>query len=589
MSTVWTPAGLAARAVAGTYNVLLTWTVADGELPEDFLGFSIERRDALGRRRWLPNFVRFANDPKAGGEETASSARAPVQRFRWGDYAAKPATTYTYRIVPRRGTAADLLAAADGFEADPASLAGGIEVVVTTADVDDRATAIFFNRGAAASQAYVKRFGDVDPEKNPAAKVWLSRGLEEALVDFVGRAKDRNWAIDAAIYEFQKPEMIATLAAAKSRGVAVRAVYHGRRASAKDHALAKNLAAISAAGVAFTEPRAAPPQGAIMHHKFVVLKQRIGKVMTPVAVWTGSTNWTEAAIWGQLNVGHAVWDADIAACYARLFEDLVDDRSGQDWEKSVAALTPVPAGVAALKDGITPIFSPQPSLAMLDLYAEICRSARVLFVSAPFLLHEKIRAVLASPPEGALHFVMLDKPSSFAKDGEIELINRRIDPQLMAAVATRLDKALHDFQNHTLMKAESFHHNGVHIHSKIILADPFGPDPILVTGSANFSEGSTIENDENSLIFRGDRAVSAIYATEFARMFEHYWFRWNQKVWVKQHGAGTMPVLAESHAWASEYMTPGTQKYGDRSAFAGPGQTRAERAARLAALGAAGT
>ena len=51
-----------------------------------------------------------------------------------------------------------------------------------------------------------------------------------------------------------------------------------------------------------------------------------------------------------------------------------------------------------------------------------------------------------------------------------------------------LKSALHDFQGRLLEDEESFHHAGVHIHSKIIAVDPFGSDPILVTGSANYLE-----------------------------------------------------------------------------------------------------
>jgi phosphatidylserine/phosphatidylglycerophosphate/cardiolipin synthase-like enzyme len=55
--------------------------------------------------------------------------------------------------------------------------------------------------------------------------------------------------------------------------------------------------------------------------------------------------------------------------------------------------------------------------------------------------------------------------------------------------------------------------------------DPLGDDPIVVTGSANFSDASTKDNDENMLIIRGDRRVADIYFTEFQRLFNHYYFR----------------------------------------------------------------
>ena len=64
-----------------------------------------------------------------------------------------------------------------------------------------------------------------------------------------------------------------------------------------------------------------------------------------------------------------------------------------------------------------------------------------------------------------------------------------------------------------------------YIHSKFLLMDPLGDDPIVVTGSANFSDASTNGNDENMLIIRGDRRVADIYFTEFNRLFNHYYFR----------------------------------------------------------------
>ena len=64
-----------------------------------------------------------------------------------------------------------------------------------------------------------------------------------------------------------------------------------------------------------------------------------------------------------------------------------------------------------------------------------------------------------------------------------------------------------------------------YIHSKFLLMDPLGDDPIIVTGSANFSDASTKGNDENMLIIRGDRRVADIYFTEFQRLFNHYYFR----------------------------------------------------------------
>ena len=63
------------------------------------------------------------------------------------------------------------------------------------------------------------------------------------------------------------------------------------------------------------------------------------------------------------------------------------------------------------------------------------------------------------------------------------------------------------------------------IHTKFLLVDPLSEDPIVVTGSANFSDASTLQNDENMLIIRGNRRVADIYLGEYMRLWNHYAFR----------------------------------------------------------------
>jgi phosphatidylserine/phosphatidylglycerophosphate/cardiolipin synthase-like enzyme len=62
-------------------------------------------------------------------------------------------------------------------------------------------------------------------------------------------------------------------------------------------------------------------------------------------------------------------------------------------------------------------------------------------------------------------------------------------------------------------------------HTKFMVIDPLGDDPIVVTGSANFSESSTTGNDENMLFIRGNSRVADIYLGEYMRLWNHYAFR----------------------------------------------------------------
>ena len=82
---------------------------------------------------------------------------------------------------------------------------------------------------------------------------------------------------------------------------------------------------------------------------------------------------------------------------------------------------------------------------------------------------------------------------------------------------------------------------------------------MVVTGSANFSEASTQENDENMLVIRGDPRVADIYFTEFNRLFNHYYFRSVQES-AKRTGGGDDSGLflkEKPEEWLSKYA-PGT-------------------------------
>jgi phosphatidylserine/phosphatidylglycerophosphate/cardiolipin synthase-like enzyme len=73
--------------------------------------------------------------------------------------------------------------------------------------------------------------------------------------------------------------------------------------------------------------------------------------------------------------------------------------------------------------------------------------------------------------------------------------------------------------------ANPWSQNVEYVHTKFLLIDPLGDDPIVVTGSANFSDPSVESNDENTLVIRGDKRVADIYMAEFRRLFDHHAFR----------------------------------------------------------------
>jgi phosphatidylserine/phosphatidylglycerophosphate/cardiolipin synthase-like enzyme len=63
-----------------------------------------------------------------------------------------------------------------------------------------------------------------------------------------------------------------------------------------------------------------------------------------------------------------------------------------------------------------------------------------------------------------------------------------------------------------------------YIHTKYMLIDPLGNDPLVVCGSANFSRPSQRTNDENMLVIRGNmrvaEAIARSYHTRRERKYE---------------------------------------------------------------------
>jgi phosphatidylserine/phosphatidylglycerophosphate/cardiolipin synthase-like enzyme len=108
------------------------------------------------------------------------------------------------------------------------------------------------------------------------------------------------------------------------------------------------------------------------------------------------------------------------------------------------------------------------------------------------------------------------------------------------------------------------------VHTKYLLIDPLSKDPLICTGSANFSENSLTSNDENMIVIRGSKRVADIYMTEFDRLFRHFYFRdvANEVAMKRKKGARPEKVfLDEDDKWTDSYFKPGGFKTRRREMF----------------------
>jgi phosphatidylserine/phosphatidylglycerophosphate/cardiolipin synthase-like enzyme len=542
--------GIIVNAVAGSYVVLLGWNIDELKRP-GLRGFAIRRTDfAEGETYWMKGVKTFATVVKypAPGEQF-SSLFHPFQSFQWADYSAKPDRDYEYEIVAMYG--------------DPANLRqdGRVKVKVHTEPVVGQDHSVFFNRGSPATQEYARRFENKLPSKaGPGAYEWLSRGLLESIVAFVERAKDNTWSLKGAFYEFHWPAVLDALKAAERRGVELSIIYDD--IESETGPWEKNEKAIEDAElIDVCKPRR---NGRLMHNKFLVLSE--GNV--PQALLFGSTNLTENGIFGHANCVHIIKGEEPAKTYLKYLDELSGDpeiTQGSDYKKDNADLSPAPVSLGPQSQA--PVFSPRPDLDALDWYAELAGKAeKGLFMTFAFGMHDLFANVFAKT-DGLLRMALMEKEwNGRNKEAQIEKIRRlQALPNVVIAIGNRIPLSRFD-QWLGEMDRGSAHVNVHWVHTKFMLADPLSDDPIVVTGSANFSKASTDTNDENMVVIRGNQRVADIYLGEFFRLHSHYAFRQAVAIFLMNNPGKSaedfkQKSLIEDGDWTADYFTQG-----DRSA-----------------------
>ncbi len=579
--------GFQVFAVSGTNTISFAITATDAAR-EGLLGFGVERVDPTENQRYfMYNFKVFRSlIPNPTPDTRASTFDHPVQSFVWDDFTAKPDRRYQYFFYPYRGEPKNL-----DRRAAPLTIAVRTEPLFSSLEHD-----IFFNRGVASSQAYAREFQNRPPDKLVGAEQsralqWLSRELDEALLEFITKAKRKD-AIRGCFYEFRYKPVAVALRDAIDRGVDVRLIVDGKVNEHRDKKgkwhesfpLEENRRTITSARIPQSRVlfRRARPSD-IAHNKFMVLLKGGTR---PTEVWTGSTNLSMGGIHGQTNVGHWIRDrgtAEAFLAYWTLVHADPGSRKGDSrskalernaaQRKAIEALGKIPESIEEAPAGITTVFSPRTGTKILDLYFDMIDTAGVSgYITLAFGITKAFKDKLQdNTSKSQIVFLMLekrDKPSKKNPDAFVAINARN---NVYSAWGSYLKDPLYKWTKETNAKHLGLNQHVSYVHSKFLLRDPLGDDPIVVTGSANFSPASTNANDENMLIIRGSLRVADIYFTEFNRIFFHYYFRSVTEA-TKAAGrddAGDSQFLKENAKdWLTNYK-PGKLRQKRVAVFAG--------------------
>lgn len=578
-----TKRGFEARAISGTHTILLALNCPDNART-GLMGFAFQR-EQIGAGTG-PKFLRSqkvfksvipdpknARDPKDPTKPQAFyTDRFPVQSFLWGDYAAAPGTKYRLRIMPMFGKPGALTT-------DPKDQ---IQIEIETEKEWGPAEThgVWFNRGAIASQKFAEEFGNQPPQdvNNPSDRTvkWLSRGLLEACLAYINGTKPDD-ALRVAAYEFTYPPILEALKALIDKGIDVKIVYH----DTSDADGQPNETAMEAAGLPINDQKVTfrRSQTKIPHNKFIV---RLEGGTKPVEVWTGSTNFTASGFLGQTNVGHRIKDDATAEQYLTFWKLVKTDPELDDSRTALAKLTPDPAEVIDQMSMVR-FFSPRSKSKMLGWYGRrMLDAANSVWFTAAFGVGKVLVEPIAKK-RPQMRFVLMEKPAPPAqkKDltadfnrvilsygvplGEIYQIRNGKVTSRRPVKEFELDKWFFK-EEHYRSKNDGF---VFFVHTKFLLIDPLSDDPLVCSGSANFSPNSLLQNDENMLLIRGNTRVADIYMTEFDRVFRHFYFRdiANELASAKTSTEAKAVFLDETDAWSDPYFKQGRLKNNRRLMF----------------------
>lgn len=518
---------------ANADDVLLVWT-AD-QLEADCDGFAVQRK-LNGRTRWLDNYAPPGPQDHQRGMLHPSDTH-PFRRFSWTDHSVDPGDKVSYRVVPVRAKDAKLDEASEWSAERAIGAPNG-------------SCTPFFNRGFVISQfmsrylaehfkgmamkdalqAFKQDLGDHED----AIRAFLSGQLREALLQFVrGLAPDEQ--VHAALYELKDAELEDALCALGARAHVL--LSNGSIAQAKGEPAAEARkrdqnaparAKLVQAGVAVSNRFISP--GALGHNKFLVAVGPDGKARR---VWTGSTNWTTTGLCTQLNNGLRIEDAAVAEVYLAQWKELV--AAGGEHPGTLTRANGKAAGDGALSVHFSRV-SGKVDLAEL---AAIVGGAQqgvlfLMFMPGGSGVVSAVQTLASARPDMLLRGVISTLPKGTEDEQTGDKTTVRVtlfgDPQAAQPVQRTFDVVQPQGFDHVaagwaeeVTRGQFLGNVGnAIIHSKVLVVDPFSPQPTVVTGSHNFSISASGKNDENFVVVRGDRALAEAYAVNIESAWRHY-------------------------------------------------------------------
>jgi phosphatidylserine/phosphatidylglycerophosphate/cardiolipin synthase-like enzyme len=537
-------------------DVFIGWKPEGGK-PEGFIpncrGFALLRR-RNGVEEVVSTWVGFEDDEHTEGERRASTDW-PIQKYQWTDYMANPGDKVQYRVLPMVGTNKRNL------RPDPDRAGDWTEEITLSHEVTPNIQA-YFNRGIVAAQWVSRRLGitDQDTKASSLAKIvdtpgdafreFLFGPLGARLFELLAAAAKDKREIYAALYELDDKQLEAALAKFGRRAHVVLA-----NGSVKKKGEDQNERARAALEDKIDlHDRMVSPR-ALGHNKFLVICDEDAK---PRWVWTGSQNWTKTGLCSQANNSVLIDDPDLAAEY-RAQWDLLRD-SGDASPASLKESDSNPRDVSVKKTPVRLWFTPTAGLVDLAEARKLIAAARQAILFLMFnpgpkgtLLNEIIDTARAGRAGKRLYIrgAINQDPSTTANPVELFQNEDSDKADFEVVLPAAIDETTAFWNKELKQLPKTF----AMVHSKVVLVDPFGDHPVLMTGSHNLGPKASGINDENLLIIRDAPGLASAYATNIMAVYNQYRWRFRRQTQAKSR---QWKGLEDTDTWQKGYLAKGS-------------------------------
>lgn len=546
------------KAYTGDNKTLLAFNFLDPSLGKDLAGFSIAcKLPGNEPAFYLFNLLGFQNPgshAQVKSEPPHSTANAPVQKYRWVDFAhaasgggALVAGDYTYTVTPRYFDAKGSMLAMDASKS--------VSVTVPVGPFASKALRVGFTRGYMQSQAYARHFGaktPLQPANRPLQYATSSQAgtnngqpvTYEQIYEWMGETaratafsvlqevlNDKTLHLDVFAYDLNEPDMVTGFLALAGQG-RIRIILDSAQLHITHTQNNKQVVPLeddfAAAFAKAASDKTALKRGCFARYShdkiFIVSKNGAAQ-----KVLTGSTNWSVTGLYVNANHVLVFDEPTVAQFYAKVFQEswsiLTSAKPSQSIANAFAATPLAHLGFS----------STAPTLPKMIIHASPHTAADTQTILGG--IQKRIQSEASTAKGNVLFAVMqlTNSPSPVystlsSVHGTTTLYSYGISDSpggiKLYAPGSKTGVLVTGKPSHVILPPpfdQVPSPTGHEIHDKFVVCGINGSDPVVWCGSSNLATGGEESNGDNLLEIH-DADVATAFGIEALLLVDHYNF-----------------------------------------------------------------